>query len=431
MNKAIVNAEIKNYQNGELTIELKLPMLRSMLEGEEVIQQGLNAVGILASGKLLENFDTDGSPIGIGDIKLTSKGKVLKEYETPYGKAVVKRHVYQSSKGGATFCPLDNDARIIGSSTPKFAKMVTHKYTRNSVDEVKTDLESNHGRSICRAQIQKTAEIVGAISMAKEETWSYSLPDINKEIQAISIGMDGAMMLMCDDGYRQAMIGTIALYDAEGNREYSLYVGAAPEYGKGKFIEKMKREINNVKRAYPSAKYIGIADGAKDNWKFLEKQTEIQITDFYHATEYLTDVSESIFDKKHEKERIGWLSEHCHNLKHKDGAAFVQLEEFKKIKKEKKLTESKLQKLDGAITYFTNQGLRMNYAKFRKKNYPIGSGVTEAACKTILKQRLCCSGMKWRDKGASIVLSLRCLEKSLRWDDFWNKINQYGASLAF
>ena len=51
----------------------------------------------------------------------------------------------------------------------------------------------------------------------------------------------------------------------------------------------------------------------------------------------------------------------------------------------------------------------MDYAQFRQKNYPIGSGVTEAACKTLVKQRLCCSGMRWKEKGASIILSLRAL----------------------
>jgi hypothetical protein len=35
--------------------------------------------------------------------------------------------VYQSSQGGKTYCLLDQDARIVVSSTPRFAKMVTHK----------------------------------------------------------------------------------------------------------------------------------------------------------------------------------------------------------------------------------------------------------------------------------------------------------------
>ena len=40
---------------------------------------------------------------------------------------------------------------------------------------------------------------------------------------------------------------------------------------------------------------------------------------------------------------------------------------------------------------------------------PIGSGVTEAACKVLVKQRFCGSGMKWKEPGAAAVLSLRCL----------------------
>ena len=39
--------------------------------------------------------------------------------------------------------------------------------------------------------------------------------------------------------------------------------------------------------------------------------------------------------------------------------------------------------------------LTMNYAVFAAMSLPIGSGVTEAACKTLVKQRLCGSGMQW------------------------------------
>ena len=73
----------------------------------------------------------------------------------------------------------------------------------------------------------------------------------------------------------------------------------------------------------------------------------------------------------------------------------------------------------------------MNYSESIAANEPIGSGVTEAACKTIVKQRLCQSGMRWKDKGASTILSLRSLIKSDgRWKQFWAKVNQYGFPIA-
>jgi len=65
----------------------------------------------------------------------------------------------------------------------------------------------------------------------------------------------------------------------------------------------------------------------------------------------------------------------------------------------------------------------MNYAESIQENLPIGSGVTEAACKTVVKQMLCHSGMKWVEKGASVVLSLRTLILTPgRWQQFGEKL---------
>lgn len=68
----------------------------------------------------------------------------------------------------------------------------------------------------------------------------------------------------------------------------------------------------------------------------------------------------------------------------------------------------------------------MHYHTLVKDNLPIGSGVTEAICKTIVKQRLCQSGMKWNEKAAGLVQSLRTLERSNQWEQFWRKISQCG-----
>ena len=99
----------------------------------------------------------------------------------------------------------------------------------------------------------------------------------------------------------------------------------------------------------------------------------------------------------------------------------------------KKNQEKKQKPLAAAITYFTNniEKSRMNYAESVALNHPIGSGVTEAACKTIVKQRLGQSGMQWKDKGAGVILSLRALAHSTgRWEQFWSKVNQCGLSMA-
>lgn len=101
------------------------------------------------------------------------------------------------------------------------------------------------------------------------------------------------------------------------------------------------------------------------------------------------------------------------------------LAELRKARK-RKLKKAVLKEVEQTITYFENQLERMNYFRFRLMDFPIGSGVTEAACKCIVKERLCGSGMRWQIDGAQRVLSLRTLIKSGRWEEFWKKTARYG-----
>jgi hypothetical protein len=410
-------------------IELDIKLSRSMLESEETILNALNEAGCLATGEALKRFDTDGSAIVIGGIKWTSKGEEPKYYQTPYGEVEVMRHVYQTSAGGKTFCPLERDARIVVTSTPRFAKVVSHKFAGGGSTQVESDLAENHGRRVARSYLQNLAEAVGSIVQAKEESWHYATPRLTVPVHTVAIGLDGTCMLLCEEGYRQAMVGTLSLYDRHGERLHTVYVGATPEYGQAAFMERMEREIAHVKQLYPKAVYVGIADGAQSNWEFLEAHTSVQILDFYHATGYLAEVAQVAYPRSVLK-RTEWLERRCHELKHTPGAAALLVEEMQELA-DHPLSESLQEKLQRAITYFSNHQHQMEYANYRAHHFPIGSGVTEAACKTLVKQRLCYSGMRWKEKGASMVLSLRALVLThTRWDQFWGKIDQYGFPIA-
>jgi hypothetical protein len=412
------------------TVQVEIPYGSTMLDAEESLQQRLNEAGALATAEILQRFDTDGSPIQVGDTKLTSKGKLLKEYQTPYGVAPVERHVYQSSRGGKTYCPLDRNARIVGSSTPKFAKMVSFKYAEFGSPRVIKDLAENHGRQVARCFVQDIADAVAAVALAKEQDWEYALPELEGPTATITIGMDGTCLLLCEQGWRETMVGTLGFYDEEGQRQHTIYLGATPEYGKATFLDRMEREIERVKAAYPQARYVGLADGAKGNWEFLGRHTALQVIDFWHAAEYLSDAATALFARS-PKLKSPWLEATCHRLKHQAGAARQLIRDLKRLAAEKGVPDHP--DVEAAITYFTNQSKagRMDYAPLVESKVPIGSGVTEAACKVLVKQRLCGSGMKWKEPGAAAVLSLRCLTYTTeRWSQFWGKIDQYGFPMA-
>ena len=400
-----------------------------MLACEESIQTHLNAAGVLASGKALEQFDTDGSPLEIGGVVYTSKGRQPKSYQSPYGKVSIERHVYQSSAGGATFCPLEVDGRIIVTSTPRFAKQISHKYAEMSGPRVVNDLRENHGRRVPRSFVQTLAETVGSIALAQEERWHYQTPKPTEAITTVSIGVDGTCMLMCDEHYREAMVGTISLVDGQGERQHTTYIGASPEYGKATFFDRMSREIEHIRSLFPDAHYQGLADGASENWDFLAPRTDSQVLDFYHACQYLKGVAKARYPRSL-SQREAWLEAQCHALKHEHGAAETLLATMQEIE-QNKLSKTNRAALQAAVTYFGNHAHQMNYAQALEQRLPIGSGVTEAGCKTIVKARLGGAGMKWKDAGAAIVLSLRTLSYTPgRWSQFWSKINQYGFSLA-
>ncbi|MFC1585995.1 ISKra4 family transposase [Fibrobacterota bacterium] len=424
-----MGAEIISKDGDKLTIQVSISLNGSMLEGEDHIQDVLNEAGAIATEELLEKFDTDGSPIIFGSVKYTARSKDAKTYQTPYGEVVKERYVYQTSKGGKIFCPLENDARIIGTSTPRFAKIVSSKYARMGSSELIKDLSENHNRKVVRSFVKSVSDMVGAVALAKEESWTYSMPEIDKLIKTVTVGLDGTSLRMDDGHYRQAMVGTIGLYDKKGERQHTLYIGASPEYGKENFLNRLANEVEHVKTIYSGAEYMGLADGARDNWSFLEKHTKHQLIDFYHAAGYVSDAADTKYSKKSEqREKHVWLDDTFHKLKNSMGCASRLLSTFSKWQS----TESdKDGNIGNAVTYFTNNKKRMKYYKYVNMNMPIGSGVTEAACKVIIKERLCKSGMRWKEEGAARVISLRCLTYSdTRWEQFWNKINQYGYRLA-
>src|SRR4051794_26108513 len=325
-----MSATLLERHEDAVTIQVRIPLSRSLLATEQAILQALNAAGLLATTEALRQFDTDGSPLQLGASRYTSKGQEPKGYQTPYGEAVVPRHVYQTAHGGPTFCPLERDARIILASTPRFAQMVSHKYAEMAGARVVADLEANHGRKTSLNVVQRLADAVGSVAQAKEESWHYATPELDEPVRTIGLGLDGTCMLLVEEGHRQAMVGTISLYDRDGERLHTIYVAATPEYGKETFQQRLGREIAHVQQLYPRAHLTGVADGSADNWEFLGQYTTDSCVDFYHATSYLQGAARAAYPRSF-AEREQWLDERCHQLKHRVGAAreiLVELQGF-------------------------------------------------------------------------------------------------------
>ncbi len=65
------------------------------------------------------------------------------------------------------------------------------------------------------------------------------------------LSLDDAYILMQEDGWREAMVGAASLYSPTGERLHTIYLGAAPEYGKAAFKARFNKEIATLKATYP------------------------------------------------------------------------------------------------------------------------------------------------------------------------------------
>ena len=118
-----------------------------------------------------------------------------------------------------------------------------------------------------------------------------------------------------------------------------------------------------MKKQYPEALYLGSADGAKNNWHFLEQHTSRQLIDFFHVTEYLSEVTQVAFPGKTDKPKCEvWLHDRCKQLKHQAGAVDNLITEMETFAKRTQLSKTVKENLTAAQTYFANNHQRMNYA---------------------------------------------------------------------
>ena len=217
-------------------------------------------------------------------------------------------------------------------------------------------------------------------------------------------------------GYREVGCGTISMYDADGDLLRVVRMARMPEEKKATLKAMLQAELSAVFKQRPALRLVKLADGAKDNWTFLSGALPAgdEILDFYHAAEHLSAAmgaayGEGTIGARHQFE----LKRHV--LRHDDNGAEAVIRSLAYLARK----HPGAAKIRTVLEYFRNNRGRMLYAKAAAENLPIGSGVVEAACKTLVAQRLKLSGMRWSNDGGQAILNLRAWQQSDRFDSAW------------
>ena len=190
-------------------------------------------------------------------------------------------------------------------------------------------------------------------------------------------------------GYQEAGCATLSFDDAEGKRLDTLYMGRMPEPKKAALKNPLSAELEAALGRRPDLHVVKVADGARDNWSYLDARYGDNDARGRAQFEKLRHVL---------REAPDGVQKVIRSLDY----------QRKRFPRRKRIGE--------VLRYFRRNRHRMRYAHAKARSLPIGSGVVEATCKTLVTQRLKCSAMRWRHAGGQSILTLRALVQSGRFD---------------
>ena len=409
---------------------------RSMLEE---VYNGLEAGACDAMPKHIEHNRQSYS-------RKNEKTKNREGIGTVFGKIPLVRFSYEPLSEARddqqkSFSPLELSLGIVaGNATPALAERVGRAAAGHTQRELLELLEREHRvRWSAKVLRQVTAAVSEGVAEHLHQAQKEQLLDWLRESDGskgrrqitLAVGRDGIMLpIRGEKTYKEGAVGTVTVFDRRGHRLGTVYLGQMPEAYQTTLSEELTRLLTELlaewEGRWPRLVYITDAGFHPTEYydnvltqmehpRHLGRLLEwTRVVDFYHATEYLAKLAGVLFDDP----RTGhaWQRRMRRWLKHKPNAVFRILHSAAKYHSERHLTDKEEEAYRKAYQYLSGHKAYMDYQQYRHRGLPIGSGITEAACKTVFTQRFKESGMSWGIEGGSVILRLRLATMSQVWE---------------
>ncbi len=223
-----------------------------------------------------------------------------------------------------------------------------------------------------------------------------------KPIRRLYIELDGVLARL--------RRGCVPLEEHERKREGDVYrevkVGAVFQASRGRERSHLVKEV------------FVLGDGAAWIRRVVAEHfpQAIHIVDLYHAREHVWKVANAVYTRGTQQASI-WAHAVCDLLcEGRISEVVKRIEELPAIQPEPGAARSEP---SIEAEYFRTNSERMCYPTFRAQGMHIGSGIAEAACKTVVSTRAKRSGMRWTPAGLDAVLALRTAVLNQSYEDFW------------
>ena len=417
---------------------------REPVENFDAFEQEVHRLFVAAErealGHELARFDLDVPAIEVDGERYHRVLRCATTYNSAAGPVRVERSLYRSPQGGQAVCPLELRTGLIeGSWTPLAAKQavwVVAHLPPTEGEELFALLGTMTPSKSTLARLPKALSARWEAQRPRLEATLRHQEAVPPEAVAMAVSLDGVMAPM-KDGQRQATrtharaTGTAprgpagsqeggcatVSYDARhGERLCTRRMARMPEPNKATLKRQLTAEVMGALVQRPDLRVVKVADGAPDNWSYLGETLPfgIEVLDFYHATEHLGAALGAAYGEGTPayQERVETLRTVLRDDPQGVDKVIGALERLR-------TRYPRRQAIHKALAYFREHRHRMPYAHLRGQHLPIGSGVVEAACKTLVSQRLKRSGMRWRHTGGQAILTFRALCQSERFERAW------------
>jgi hypothetical protein len=363
---------------------------------------------------------------------------------TLFGEIELRRYLYEATEAGEpALFPLEMQLGIeAGLATPALAERVGLWSAEHEQEQVRLLLRHEHGVCWSVKSLRKvTASLRAGVASFREQAQLAKVLELlekaehskGKHRPVLAAGRDGIHVPIRDEGYHEGATATLSVLDRRGKRLGTVYLGQMPESGQTTLSAQMTALLTKVLAAWhalgraaprlayvtdggthPKEYYQRVLRRMADPWRPGQKLLWQWVVDFWHACGYVHELAEGLLGEGHKS--YGWFRKWRHWLRdRRQGLAQVLRSAMWHYNNGRKRTKAGEKMFWKAYRYLRKHAVWMKYAEYRQRGLPIGSGVTEAACKTVFAERLKRSGMTWSREGGQVILDLRVLVLSKVW----------------
>lgn len=431
-----------------------------------MLMDAARAAGVAGLEEYLRENDITTATVTTKDKVYRYKGTSTKEILTLFGTITVNRSMYYDEKnGGECFFPLDS---ALGLEKDDFATLDAREMLLFASSScVPRELEELLKKcSFCRPSRTAIQNIINRDGSSMESMRAELAQKVfdkqgcaPEQTKALVVSLDGVNVLLREAGnkkgrknkrptsspehagttsYHNAMVGSASYYgnDDEGRpqRIRSIYNARMPQEKSTDFKSDFERMVaitqTKVKElGTPDIPQILLTDGHLMIKGFAAESPLLRsyekLLDFFHATEHLSKAAEAMYGEKNDLSNA-YFSKWREKLKTDPDAPAGILRSLKSFSsRNNKLSAKRKKDLNTEITFFRKNRKLMRYYDFLQRGLPIGSGPIEAAAKTIVRQRMCRSGMSWSCEKGQYILTVRAYVQSGLWENAWRQFVKF------